>query len=482
MVEPKFDGLAISVTYEKGRLVRAVTRGDGVEGDDVTANVLTIQSLPRELMQRASEAGRNPLPDLIELRGEIYISYSEFARINREREETGEEPFAHPRNLAAGTLKQLDPHEVEQRKLSIVFYGWGACQPAEAAPDSQAALLTRLKAWGLPTIEAPHLVRGADAMWQAVQTFGRERKHLPFPIDGAVVKLNSAADRRRLGETEQVPNWAMAYKFQADQVVTRVRDITIQIGRTGVLTPVAELELVKLGGSTIARATLHNREEIARRDIRIGDFVRIEKAGEIIPAITEVVLAHRSPTAVRYVFPESCPVCRTPVVTEAGDAAVRCPNLNCPAQVRRRIEYFASRACVGISGLGPATIESLVGRGLVKSVTDLYRLRREDLLKISGVGEKTADHLLAEIERSRRVELWRLINGLGIPRVGTTTAKTLASRFGSLAALARGSRAELLAASSESGDAIGVATAESVLVFFRRPENRDLVAGLPQGV
>lgn len=478
MVEPKFDGLAISVTYEKGRLIRAVTRGNGVEGDDVTANALTIKTLPCELGRKSPEGGSDPLPEMIELRGEIYLSYAEFGRINREREETGEEPYAHPRNLAAGTLKQLDPHEVAQRRLEIVFYGWGACEPVGAQPVSQTALITQLRSWGLPTVEAPRSARGAAAMWQAVQAIGRERRNLPFPIDGAVVKLNASADRRQLGSTEQAPNWAVAYKFQPDQAVTQLRGITIQVGRTGMLTPVAELEPVQLSGSTVARATLHNRDEIQRRDIRVGDYVQLEKAGEIIPMITEVVLARRPATAVKYAFPENCPACRTPVVSEVGEAAVRCPNGSCPAQVRRRIEYFASKACVDISGLGPETISALVDHGLVKSVADLYRLKRTDLLTLSGVGEKTADNLMAEIERSRSAELWRVINGLSVPHVGTITAKALAMRFGSMSALAQCSRSELLVGLGEGATGIGAATTESVLVFFARPENRAIVAAL----
>jgi len=474
VVEPKFDGLAISVTYEKGKLVRAVTRGDGVEGDEITANALTIPTLRRELRTTVSAGARNPVPDIIELRGEIYFSYAEFARINREREEAGEEPYANPRNLAAGTLKQSDPREVARRQLEIVFYGWGDCQPVSLAPVSQLALLAQLRAWGLPTIEAPRLVRGSEAMWQAVKAVGREKKNLPFPIDGAVVKLNAAAERQRLGATELAPNWAMAYKFQTEQVVTQVRGITLQVGRSGVLTPVAELEPVPLGGSTIARATLHNRDEIARRDIRIGDFVQVEKAGEIIPMITAVVLARRSASAVSYVFPEECPACRTRVVSVVGEAAVRCPKGNCPAQVRRRIEHFASKTGVDIAGLGPATIESLVSQGRVKTVADIYRLKRVDLLTISGVGEKKADKLLAAIERSRHAELWRFINGLGIPQVGAITAKALALRCGSLPELAQCSRQELV-------PLVGKGAADSLLVFFAQAENRQLAAALLAG-
>ena len=315
-------------------------------------------------------------------------------------------------------------------------------------------------------------------MWQAVQVLAHELKRLPFPIDGVVVKLNSVVDRRQLGATELAPNWAMAFKFQPEQVVTRVSGITIQVGRTGLLTPVAELEPVSFGGSTIARASLSNRDEIYRRDIRIGDFVMLEKAGEIIPMIAGVVLERRPASAMRYVFPAKCPSCRTPVVGEAGEVAVRCPNARCAARVQRRIEYFASKSGVRISGLGPATIEALVAQGVVKSVADLYRLKQADLLAIDGVGQKTADKLLAEIDRSRRAELWRFINGLSIPLVGSNTAKALAARFGDLPALAKSSRPELLANSGPGVAMIGASTAESVLAFFAQTENRDLVTAL----
>ena len=421
------------------------------------------------------------MPDVIELRGEIYLTFAEFDRINHEREEAGEETYANPRNLAAGTLKQLDPHEVARRKLQIVFYGWGGCQPTSAIPDSQKALLEQLRGWGLPTIEAPRLVKGADAMWQAVREVGHERKRLPFPIDGVVVKLNSVVDRQRLGATELAPNWAMAFKFQPEQVVTQVRGITLQVGRTGLLTPVAELEPVSFGGSTITRASLHNRDEIERRDIRIGDYVILEKAGEIIPMIAEVVVTRRPATASRYVFPEKCPACHAVLAPEPGEAAVRCPNGACPAQVRRRIEYFASKLSVNIPGLGPATIEALVSHGLLKSVADLYHVKRTDLLAVGGVGARKADKLLAEIERSRHAELWRFVNGLSIPGVGSNTAKALAVRYGSLEAVAQCSRRELLPVSGEGIAGVGHSVAESVLAFFEGQENRMLIAALIDG-
>lgn len=478
VVEPKFDGLAISVTYEKGRLVRAITRGDGEQGDDVTANALTIRALPRALRAPAPEGGANAIPEAIELRGEIYVGFAEFARINRERENAGEATFANPRNLAAGTLKQLDVREAAQRKLEIVFYGLGACEPATARPDSQTALLRQLHAWGLPTVETPRAVRGADAMWQAVQAISRERAGYPFPTDGAVVKLNVRTLQEQMGVTNQAPLWAMAFKFAPERIQTQLKAITLQVGRTGVLTPVAELVPVQLGGSTVARASLYNRDEIARRDIRIGDFVYVEKAGEIIPAITGVNLIRRTEESKPWVFPTTCPECQNPLVQLSGGVAVRCPNTGCPAQVRRRVEHFASDACVDIAGLGPVLIDKLVDRGLVKSVADLYRLRREDLLTLGTNVEKSTDRLLAAIERSKQAELWRFVHGLGIPQVGEIAAHDLARRFGGLAALVRAERADFLPTEGPAVARLGEAAVAAILAYFERPENQAVVAAL----
>jgi len=420
VIEPKFDGLAISVTYEGGKLARAVTRGNGLEGDDVTANVLTITGLPRTLP--------SDYPDVVEVRGEIYMSYAEYNRINAERAEAGEEVFAHPRNLAAGTLKQRDPAEVAKRRLSIVFYGLGAWEGAAAAPVSQQGLHAQLRAWGLPGVESFAVAATADEVWAAVQEAGRKRASLGFPTDGAVVKIDSVAAQRALGASEEAPHWAVAYKYPPERVETRLRAITLQVGRTGVVTPVAELEPVKIGGTTIARATLHNADEIARRDLRVGDFVHVEKAGEIVPAITGVDLSRRAPEEVAFVFPAKCPACETPLVRVEGEAAVRCPNNRCPAQVRRRVEHFASPEGASIKGLGPVLIETLVKAGKVGSVADLYRLNRED-------GVSTA--VLGEIEHSKRVELGKFIYGLGLPGVGQKAAEAMAARCGSLEAVAK---------------------------------------------
>lgn len=430
VVEPKVDGLAVSATYEHGQLVRVLTRGNGTTGDDVTAAARRIRSLPERLTSRAP----HPLPARIELRGEAYVNWAEFGRLNREREAGGEEPAANPRNLAAGILKQLAPAEREIRALDVIFYNWGACEPTGAAPDSQRAFHEQARRWGLPVIDHIRVADNAETLWAAVQALGAERRALAYPIDGAVAKVDAVAVRRQLGESAAAPHWAMAYKFPAERAITRLRAITVQVGRTGRLTPVAELEPVALAGSTIRRASLHNPAALARLDARLGDRVVLEKSGEIIPQIVAVDQTERPPESAAYLFPANCPECGTPAVFSAGRTEARCPNEYCAAKVRARLEHFAD--CVEIKGLGPATVDSLVTRGLVRDPGDLYRLRREQLVALPGIGEKKADALLTAIERSKRAELWRVIAGLGIPRVGPVAAKELAAQYGSLRQLA----------------------------------------------
>jgi DNA ligase (NAD+) len=409
VVEPKYDGLAINVTYAGGKLTSAVTRGDGAEGDDVTGNFLRIAGVPAELPAGA--------PEVVEVRGEVFMEWAEFRRINAERAETGEEPLAHPRNAAAGTMKSKDADEVGRRKLSVVFYAAGAWEGEAKEPGTQTALYEVLNTWGFPAVEAAAV--NTDGVWAAVEAAGRERKGLAFPADGVVVKVNSRAEQRELGAGEEAPRWAVAYKFPPERVTTRVRGIALQVGRTGVITPVAELEPVRVGGSTVARATLHNAEEIARRDVRVGDYVFVEKAGEIIPAITGVDSGRRGEDVVAFVFPGACPACATPVVREG--AVTRCPDAGCPAQVRERVEFFAAR--VGIRGLGPALIERLVAEGKVKGVADVYRLAK---------GDGVPDRVLGEIARSRRADALRVLAGLG---VGKKRAGELAATYGNLRAM-----------------------------------------------
>ncbi len=474
VIEPKIDGLAVSVTYEKGKLVRAVTRGNGIEGDDITVNAKTIKSLPKLLHAHAD----SPIPDVIEIRGEIYLTLAEFNRINQQREEAGEALYANPRNLAAGTIKQLDPREVAQRKLEIVLYGLGYCEPSGMLPQRQSAYHELVKQWGLPTVEKYWTAIGPDEMWTRVQELDTIRNRFAYATDGAVVKLDSLAGQREAGATSKAPRWAIAYKFAPERAETRLNAITIQVGRTGVLTPVAELSPVKLGGTTVSRATLHNSDEIARKDIRVGDYVFVEKAGEIIPAVISVNLGRRAPECVPYVFPAECPACHTPVIRLEGEVAVRCPNFDCPVKVRRRVAHFASKGCVDIDGLGIAMVDVLVEKGWIKSVADIYRLRREDLLTLGKSVGKSTDNLLAGIERSKTAELWRFIHGLGIPHVGTAAAKDLAARFRSLDALADSRFENYLAEKRSVIEGIGETMARAIIEHFNDPRNRTLVGEL----
>jgi DNA ligase (NAD+) len=475
VVEPKIDGLAVSLTYENGKFVRAVTRGNGVEGDDVTANALTIRALPREL-KATSHA---PVPRLIEIRGEIFMTLAEFRRINAARDEEGEERYANPRNLAAGTIKLLDPREVAERRLEIVLYGIGACEPALAGGETQSGYHARVRAWGLPTVEKFWKANGIDEAWKAIGELDELRQGFAYATDGAVVKLDSLALQREAGSTSKAPRWAMAYKFAAERAETKLLAISVQVGRTGVLTPVAELEPVILAGTTVARATLHNRDEIARKDIRVGDYVFVEKAGEVIPAVVAVNLERRTPGCAVFKFPTRCPSCGTAVVETEGEVALRCPNYECPVQVRRRVRHFASKACVDIDGLGEAMVDVVVEKGWVRSIADIYRLKRADLLGLGKSVEKSTDNLLAAIEKSKGAELWRFIHGLGIPHVGTAAAKDLASRFASLEALSESKFDDYIGKGKESLIAgIGTTMAEAIIDHFNLPINRTLVRDL----
>jgi len=474
VVEPKVDGIAISVTYERGVLVRAITRGDGTEGDDITANILTIEDLPRELARE----DKGTMPDLIELRGEVFLSYESFARINREREAEGEPLFANPRNAAAGTARLSDPAAVAGRGLEIAFFAVGACDPAALRPGSQQELLRRIRAWGLPAIEGTTAVQGPDALWRAIDAIGRTRATLDYPTDGVVVKLDDEALRAELGNGPQAPRWAIACKFTPQRTSTRVRAITIQVGRTGVLTPVAEFDPVDLAGSTVARASLHNREALARQDVRVGDTVIVQKAGEIIPEIVGVDLAWRPAESVVFVFPERCPACASAITAGDSSVLVRCPNEACPAQVRRRLEHFASIAAVNIAGLGPSTIDAFVTRGWVEDPADLYRLRREQLLSLGGDVAVSTDALLTAIERSKSTDLWRVIHGLGIPRVGETTARDLATVYPDLGALAGLTDADFAPGGRAATLDAGQATEEALVVWFADERHRVRVLAL----
>jgi DNA ligase (NAD+) len=457
-IEPKIDGASISLTYEKGRLVRAVTRGDGEEGDDVTANVKTIANLPHQLRAPAPSlpaedlfaAAPSPaVPDLIEIRGEVYLRFEEFARINAAEQEAGGEAYANPRNLAAGTLKLLDASVVASRRLEIVLYGLGAWEPV-AAVRSLSEWHAQLAAWGLPTLEHRREVRGAEAVVEAVRALDAVRGSLAYATDGAVVKLDDFALQARAGYRGEgqsgrklSPRWACAYKFAPEQAETRLKAINIQVGRTGVLTPVAELEPVLISGSTVGRATLHNADEIARKDIRAGDFVTIEKAGEIIPVVVSVNLAKRAPECVPYVFPDTCPECSTQVVRVEGEVAIRCPNADCPAQLVTRLDYVAGRSVLDIESLGGVVAEALVRSGAVRDVFDLFALEADKLGALNlgteesprVLGVKNATKIVEAIARVRTLPLDRWLLALQIRDVGGATAQDIAAAHGTLEAV-----------------------------------------------
>lgn len=463
VVEPKIDGVAISLTYEKGVLVRAVTRGNGVEGDVVTQNILHIKALPERIK------GSFAIPELIEIRGEVFMAHQEFLRINKDREAAEENLYANPRNLAAGTVKLLDPKEARNRNLGIVLYGLGACKPKDLftrQSDFHDAILD----WNLPTVENRWLVESAEDAWSAIEKLDLLRHKYEYPTDGAVIKLDSLAMQVEAGATSKAPRWAIAYKFETEQQETILEDIQTQVGRTGTVTPVAHLKPVVVAGSTVARATLHNADELARKDLRIGDTIVVEKAGEIIPQVVKAILEKRPSDAVPYSFPTKCPECDTELLRAEGEAAWRCPSRDCPAQIRGRIQYYASRNCMDIENLGEAVIQQLVERELVRDVADLYDLGRDDFLQLEGFAEKSADNLLEALEVSKKQELWRLVCGLGIKHVGATVAKDLAREIGSLEALSKASEADLTAI-----DGVGDIMADSIRAYFADDSNSNRI-------
>ena len=464
LIEPKIDGVAVSLTHENGLFVRAVTRGNGVEGDDITANFELIENFPRQLSA--------PYPDILEVRGEIYMTNEEFERINELRRSEGQPEFANPRNLAAGTIKMLDRKEVKSRKLTWVSHGRGFCEPLSY--DTLSAFFSDLDRWNFPLVEHHWLEEGIGSSIEAIKKLDDLRKSYTYPTDGAVVKLNDLELQAQAGSTSKAPRWAIAYKFEAEQAVTKLIDIAIQVGRTGTLSPVAILEPVQLAGTTVSRATLHNSDEIARKDVRIGDSVIVEKAGEIIPAIVEVVHSQRPEGAEPFQFPHACPACGTEVVRADGEAAHRCPNsTGCPPQVRRRIQFFASRQCMDIEGLGEAVVDQLVERELVTTLPDLYALRKEDLLSLEKFAEKSADNLLQALEDSKTRDLWRLIHGFGIPHVGASASKLLAKTFLSLRTLLDTKEEALIEV-----EGIGDIVAASIVSFFDNHDYRAMVEAL----
>lgn len=432
-IEPKIDGVAIALLYKNGELVRAATRGDGSVGDDVTNNIKTIKSIPQVL--------KGEVPALIELRGEVYLSKTTFARLNEERDEEGLPAFANPRNAAAGSLKQLDADIVASRGLAAIFYGYGEYQGN--VPETQYDFVQQLMSWGVPTNPKIWRAENEQESLQAILELGKVRRDYLFETDGAVLKVDRLVQREQLGSTSKAPRWAIAFKYEPEQASSRLLNITVQVGRSGVLTPVAELEPVLVAGSTVMRATLHNEEEILRKDLLIGDYVIIEKAGDVIPAVVSVLKEKRDGSEKKFMMPDQCPSCNAPVVRFEGEVALRCTNVQCPAQVRRQIEYFASRRAMDIAGLGEAVVGQLADAGLVKKVADLYLLSAEKLLPLERMGEKSIQNLLHAIDKSRQQPFWRLLVALGIPHIGVTAAQKLAERFHTMQQLKRATIEEL---------------------------------------
>jgi len=461
VVEPKIDGVAISLTYENGKLVTATTRGNGVEGDIVTQNIQHIEGLPSQLP--------GPALETIEIRGEIFMSHQEFERINLEREKNNLQLYANPRNLAAGTVKLLDPKEARQRKLEIVLYGLGACNPQNHF-STLSEFHQALREWKVPSVEYFQKVSDAKQAWQAILELDQLRHGYDYPTDGAVIKLDSFDLQREAGSTAKSPRWAIAYKFETERQETTLENIHLQVGRTGAITPVAWLTPVQLAGTQVSRASLHNADEIQRKDIRIGDRVVVEKAGEIIPQVVEVVLSQRSTECVPYSFPKNCPCCETPLERSEGEAAWKCPNTNCSEQIKGRLRYFASRGCMDIDHLGEAVVDQLVDQNLVTRTSDLYALTKEQALSLEGFAEKSAENLIQSIGHSKQQDLWRLICALGIKHVGAAAAKDLARTFHSLPNLSTASFDQLV-----SIEGIGEIMARSIRQFFEDSETHSLL-------
>ena len=460
-VEPKVDGLSVALEYRDGVFVRGATRGDGRVGEDVTENLRTIRSIPMTLPER--------LPRLI-VRGEVYMSRAVFEELNGLRELRGQPLMANPRNAAAGSLRQLDPKVCAERKLDIQVFNLQLAEGKEFLTHSET--LDYLATQHFKVI--PHkTLTGIGNVQAEIFRINDQRMEYPFDIDGAVVKVNSLSDREKLGSTAKFPKWAVAFKYPPEKKPSKVLDIVIQVGRTGVLTPKAVLEPVRLAGTTVTNATLHNQDYIAEKDIRVGDTVLVQKAGEIIPEILEVDLSKRPEGAKPYVFPDTCPVCGAPVSRDADGAAIRCTGAECPAQLLRNLTHFASRDAMDIEGLGPAVVQQLVDSGLVRNAADLYSLHAADVAKLDRMGEKSAENLIRAIENSKANDLAKLLYGLGIRQVGAKAAQVLSAHFGSLDALAAATEEELTAV----GD-VGPITARYVVEYLAADQSKDLIRRL----
>jgi DNA ligase (NAD+) len=462
LCEPKFDGLAVELTYQAGRLVRGATRGDGRVGEDVTPNLRTVGSVPLVLLG-------GDVPAQLDVRGEVVMPLAAFARLNRAQEAAGLPRFANPRNAAAGSVRQLDSVVTARRPLAFVAYGVGQMQGG--LPPTQGELLDRLAGWGFRVAAERARVEGIAAVQAHCRRLEATRDGLPYEIDGCVVKVDDVALQQQLGQKSRAPRWAVAYKFAPRQAVTRVLEIHPSVGRTGAVTPVAVLEPVAVGGVLVSRATLHNASEIARKGVLVGDWVVVQRAGDVIPEVVRPLVERRDGSEVPFVMPTACPVCGARVAAGEGELIPRCAGLDCPAQLKGRIRHFASRGAMDVDGLGTKLVEQLVDRRLVQDLSGLFRLDAGVLAELDRMGEKSAENLVAALERAKDTELGRFLYGLGIRHVGRATAAALAERFRSLEALQAADEAQLLAVPD-----VGPEVAGSVLAFFAEEHNREAIA------
>jgi DNA ligase (NAD+) len=467
VAEPKLDGLAITVIYRGGKYERAATRGDGVNGEDVTENVRQIRWVPPLLKGKP--------PQVLEVRGEVFMPFAEFERTNRLARETGEKVFVNPRNAAAGSLRVLDPQITRKRRLKMYFYALGQVEGGEL-PDTQSGLLETFRGWGLPVNEEVKVVKGVEGCLEYYRSIGARRAALAYQIDGVVYKLDRRADQERLGFVSRAPRWAIAHKFPAEEATSVVQNIEFQVGRTGKLTPVAKLEPVFVGGVTVSNATLHNIGEVHRKDVRVGDTVIVRRAGDVIPEIVKVS-REGEPRAPKVQLPERCPVCQSPVVQAEGEADARCTGgSTCRAQRQESLRHFASRRAMDIEGLGDKLIEQLIEQKLVRTPADLYRLTLGQLTELERMGEKSAQNLLSAIQKSKATTLPRFLFALGIPDVGEATALALAQHFGSLPKLMRASADEI-----QQVQDVGPVVAQEVYEFFASEDHKKVIADLMYG-
>lgn len=457
VLEPKIDGVAIELVYENGKLVAGITRGDGIYGEDVTANVKTIKTIPLELLTA------NP-PELLEVRGEIFLSKKAFQAINEQQEEQGKPPFANARNAAAGSLRQLDPSITAKRPLDAFFYAPGLIRGVEI--KTHLEFLKTINSYGFKTNPLIRCVSNINDIFEYHKYLSEVRDSLPYEIDGVVIKVNSFEIQKELGETARSPRWAIAYKFKPRQAITKIKDIIVSVGRTGTLTPVAIFEPVDIAGVTVSRATLHNQDEIDRLDVRVGDFVIVERAGDVIPEVVEVLKEKREVGSKPFKLPDVCPVCGAKAVKFEGEVAIRCTGIDCPAQLKERIKHFCKKDAMNIEGFGDKICEQLVDKKVVKGIEDIFYLTKQDLFRLERMGDKLAENLLESIEKAKKIEFYRFIYALGIRFVGEVTAKKLTETFKNIDNLIKAKEEDLLSIPD-----IGPVVAKSIVTFFSEEKN-----------